>query len=116
MNIYELISKSESEISNDYLAEKVRESYNRYKLHVEENTPRWQEEGLEMKNMREKLGLSQKHLGEFVGVSPQTIAKMEKGKPVRSRKMLMTSCKTIMDYASSERESDIDLFEGVYVQ
>lgn len=114
MNIYQLLG--EKEVSNDYLAEKLRESYNRYKEYVEENTPLWQQEGAEMRNKREEQRLSQKYLGELVGVSSQTIARMEQGKPVRSRKMLITACKTIMNLTSLEEQSNIDLFEDLSVQ
>ena len=75
MNIYQLLG--EKEVSNDYLAEKLRESYNRYKEYVEENTPLWRKEGVEMRNKREEQGISQRYLGELVGVSSQTIARME---------------------------------------
>lgn len=121
MNIYELISKSEFEISNDYLAEQLRKSYIRYKEYVTKNTPSWQQEGAEMRAIREEHGISQRYLGELVGVSSQTIAKMEKGKPIRSRIMLITSCKTVMSLLPveeqlEEEQSDMDLFDGLNVQ
>lgn len=114
MNIYQLLG--EKEVSNDYLAEKLRESYNRYKEYVEENTPLWRKEGVEMRNKREEQGISQRYLGELVGVSSQTIARMEQGKPVRSRKLLVTACRTIMDYIYSNQQSDIEILEEFSVQ
>ena len=121
MTIYSLLSEENKTVSNDYLAEQLRESYRRYKKYVAKNTPLWQKEGAEMKAIREEQGISQKYLGELVGVSSQTIAKMEKGKPVRSRIMLITSCKTVMkllppEEQLEEEQSDIDLFDGLTVQ
>ena len=121
MTIYSLLSGENKTVSNDYLAEQLRESYRRYKKYVAKNTPLWQKEGAEMKAIREEQGISQKYLGELVGVSSQTIAKMEKGKPVRSRIMLITSCKTVMkllppEEQLEEEQSDIDLFDGLTVQ
>lgn len=121
MTIYSLLSEENKTVSNDYLAEQLRESYRRYKKYVAKNTPLWQQEGAEMRAIREEQGISQKYLGELVGVSSQTIAKMEKGKPVRSRIMLITSCKTVMkllppEEQLEEEQSDIDLFDGLTVQ
>ncbi len=121
MTIYNLLSEENKTVSNDYLAEQLRESYRRYKKYVAKNTPLWQKEGAEMRAIREEQGISQKYLGELVGVSSQTIAKMEKGKPVRSRIMLITSCKTVMkllppEEQLEEEQSDIDLFDGLTVQ
>ena len=120
MTIYSLLSEENKTVSNDYLAEQLRESYSRYKEYVAKNTPLWQQEGAEMRAIREEQGLSQKHLGELVGVSSQTIARMEKGKPVRSRIMLITSCKTVMkllppEEQLEEEQSDMDLFDGLTV-
>ena len=121
MTIYSLLSEENKTVSNDYLAEQLRESYRRYKKYVAKNTPLWQKEGAKMRAIREEQGISQKYLGELVGVSSQTIAKMEKGKPVRSRIMLITSCKTVMklllpEEQLEEEESDMDLFDGLTVQ
>ena len=121
MTIYSLLSEENKTVSNDYLAEQLRESYRRYKKYVAKNTPLWQKEGVKMRAIREEQGISQKYLGELVGVSSQTIAKMEKGKTVRSRIMLITSCKTVMkllppEEQLEEEQSDIDLFDGLTVQ
>jgi DNA-binding XRE family transcriptional regulator len=43
-------------------------------------------EGQEIKKMREKLGLTQKELGDLIGASRETIINYEKGKPIPKSK------------------------------
>ena len=85
----------------------VRKNYEEYLRKIEENTPYWQEEGESFRRARQALNISQRELAEGIGVNPITVGKYEKGKPVRSRKMLRQSGISVMELTQLKRENEL---------
>ena len=101
------INKYGKEMSDAELGAVVRKNHKKYMKNVEENTPYWQEEGEAFRKARQALNISQRELAEGIGVSPITVGKYEKGKPVRSRKMLRQSGISVMELTQLKREKEL---------
>lgn len=101
------INKYGKEMSDAELGAVVRKNHKKYMKKVEENTPYWQEEGEAFRKARQALNISQRELAEGIGVSPITVGKYEKGKPVRSRKMLRQSGISVMELTQLKREKEL---------
>lgn len=102
------MNKYGKEMSDAELGAIVRKNHNEYMKSIEENTPRWQEEGKAFRKARQGLNISQRDLAEGIGVSPVTVGKYEKGKPVRSRKMLRQSGISVMKLIQLKREAELN--------
>lgn len=85
------------EISNSELGAMIRDAHQKHLEYVESMRPIWEEEGRELRNIRENLNISRNEISERVGVCTQVIAKFEKGKSVRSRNMLKQSYQTSLE-------------------
>lgn len=102
------INKYGKEMSDAELGAIVRKNHNEYLKTIEKNTPLWQEEGETFRKARQALSISQREMAEGIGVSPITVGKYEKGKPVRSRKMLRQSGINVMKLIQLKREKDLN--------
>lgn len=101
------INKYGKEMSDAELGAVVRKNHREYLKTIEKNTPLWQEEGESFRQARQALNISQRELAEGIGVSPMTVGKYEKGKPVRSRKMLRQSGINVMELTQLKREKEL---------
>ena len=54
------------------------------------------------------MNISQRELAAGIGVSAMTVGKYEKGKPVRSRKMLRQSGIGVMELTQLKREKELN--------
>ena len=90
--------------SNAELGAKVREAYENYQQYVEANRETWKREGAELREIRKTMDISQCAMSQLIGVNPNTFAKMEKGEPVRSRKMMKQACKTAIKFIDAQRQ------------
>lgn len=102
--IYSHMSKYGEEISNEELGKRVRYSFERHQQYVEQHRSEWEEKGKEFRRERENRNLSRADISEFIGISPQTLYKLEKGKSVRSRRMLEQSFQTALRCIDLERQ------------
>lgn len=112
MPLAAFIAKYDGSVSDTELVAKLRESQKRYQEYVEANRPRWQEEGIVFKKVRETMGITQKELSELIGISPQTLGRLEKGEPVRSRKMMKQSCQTALNLVDLQRKETVNRLEA----
>ena len=112
MPLATLMKQKEQELSDIEIGKKVRISWFKYQEYVAENTPLWQQEGDELREKRKAKKISQKELSEHVGVCPQTLAKLEKGEPVRSRKMMKQSYETSCELITLKREQTLNSIEN----
>ena len=102
------MNKCGKEMSNAELGAFIRKSHEEYLKTVEENTPYWQEEGEAFRKVRQALNISRRELAKGIGVSTITLGKYEKGKPVRSRKMLRQSGISVMELTQLKREKELN--------
>ena len=102
------MEKYGKEMSDAELGAVVRKNHNEYLKKIEENTPYWQEEGEAFRKARQALNISQRELAAGIGVSAMTVGKYEKGKPVRSRKMLRQSGINVMELTQLKREKELN--------
>lgn len=98
------LSKYKDTISATELRAVVLESQKRYEEYVEAHRPIWQEEGALLKEVRETMGVTQKSLSDLIDISTQTLRRLEKGEPVRSRKMMKQSCQTALNLVDMQRK------------
>ena len=98
------LSEQEEELCAEEFLYKYRKACSEYEKYIEENTPRWRQEGAQKRKRREDCGISRRELSEKMGVSEQTIAKFERGEPVRSRRMFSVAYDTAIDLILLERE------------
>ena len=90
--------------SDSELGAKVREAYENYQKYVEANKETWQREGAELREVRKIMDISQCTMSQLIGVHPNTLAKMERGEPVRSRKMMKQACNTAIKFVDAHRQ------------
>ena len=102
------MNKYGKEMNDAELGAFIRKSQEEYMKSVEENTPYWQEEGETFRKARQALNISQRELAAGIGVSAMTVGKYEKGKPVRSRKMLRQSGINVMELTQLKREKELN--------
>ena len=105
--IYSHISKYGEEISNEELGKRVKYSFERHQQYVEQHRAEWEEKGKEFRHERESRNISRIDISELIGTSPQTLSKLEKGKSVRSRRMLEQSFQTALRYIDLERQLNV---------
>lgn len=96
------------DITNEELGAILKANHEKYLERVALLTPQWIHEGLKLKKIRKHLNITQKEISENVGVSSQVVAKLEKGKPVRSRKMLKQSYQTALKCIQLQRSKIIN--------
>ena len=106
------MAQKEQELSNSEIGRKVRISWFKYQEYVEENTPLWQLEGIRLREKRKARKISQKELSQYIGICTQTLAKLEKGEPVRSRKMMKQSYETSCELITLKREQGLNSIEN----
>lgn len=72
------------------------------------NQPQWKQTGLILKAMRFALEVSQKTIGDKIGVSVSVIAKLERGKPIKRRRLVETSYRTALEAIKLEKQKSLD--------
>ena len=112
MPLVAFLSGNEDTIGDAELGARIKESRKRYQEYVEANKPRWQEEGALFKKVREKMGVTQRELSELIGISAQTLGRLEKGEPVRSRKMMKESSRTALNLIDVQRKEAVNRLEA----
>ena len=105
--IYSHMSKYREEISNEELGKRVKHSFERHQQYVEQHRTEWEEKGKEFRRERERRNISRDYISGLIGISPQTLSKLEKGKSVRSRRMLEQSFQTALRYIDLERQLNV---------
>lgn len=85
------------DITDEELGARIKANHEKYLERVALQTPQWIQEGLKLKE-----------ISENVGVSSQVVAKLEKGKPVRSRKMLKQSYQTALKFIQLQRSNIVN--------
>ena len=78
-------------LSNEQLGAKIRENHQKHLERIAEMTPVWEKEGLELRERRTRLNISQKQIGQSIGVNTRVISKLENGKYIDRRKLVITS-------------------------
>ena len=111
MPLAAFIARYDESVSDTELGAKLRESQKRYQEYVEANRPIWKEEGIMFKKVRETMGVTQRELSELIGISPQTLGRLEKGEPVRSRKMMIESSRTALNLVDLQRKEAVNRLE-----
>ena len=106
------MAQKEHELSDSEIGRKVRVSWFKYQEYVEENTPLWQLEGIKLRGKRKARKISQKDLSQCIGICTQTLAKLEKGEPVRSRKMMKQFYETSCELIKLKREQGLNSIEN----
>lgn len=112
MPLAAFIARYDESVSDTELGASIRESQKRYQEYVALNRPRWQEEGALFKKVRETMGVTQRELSELIGISAQTLGRLEKGEPVRSRKMMIESSRTALNLVDLQRKEAVNLLEA----
>lgn len=102
------INKYGKEMSDAELGAVVRKNHREYLKTIEKNTPLWQQEGETFRKARQALNISRREIAEGIGVSPITVGKYEKGKPVRSRNMLRQSGISVMELTQLRRDKELN--------
>lgn len=90
-------------MSDEALGAKLRRNMEKRREYVAQQTPFWQKEGALMQATRTGMGISQREVSEMIGVSTQTLRKLERGQSVRSRKMMKQSYETAIDFINLKR-------------
>ena len=101
------MNKHGEELSDAALGAIVRKNHEEYMKLVAANTEKWQQEGESFRKARQALSITQKEIAEGIGVSTITVSNYEKGKPVRSRKMLRRSGITVMELEQLKRSKEL---------
>ncbi len=57
-------------------------------VHAANHAQEWRETGRQLQSLREQAGVTRTALAKALGVSPQRIARLEQGLPVRDAKLL----------------------------
>lgn len=102
------VNKFGREMSDAELGAFVRKNHKKYLRTIEKNTPLWQQEGETFRKARQALNISRREIAEGIGVSPITVGKYEKGKPVRSRNMLRQSGISVMELTQLRRDKELN--------
>ena len=102
------INKYGKEMSDAELGAVVRKNHREYLKTIEKNTLLWQQEGETFRKARQALNISRREIAEGIGVSPITVGKYEKGKPVRSRNMLRQSGISVMELTQLRRDKELN--------
>ena len=102
------INKYGKEMSDAELGAVVRKNHREYLKTIEKNTPLWQQEGETFRKARQALNISRREIADGIGVSPITVGKYEKGKPVRSRNMLRQSGISVMELTQLRRDKELN--------
>ena len=103
-------------MTNEMLGARVRRNVEKHRAYVEAHTPIWQKEGAVMQTTRIGMGITQCAVGELIGVSTQTIRKLERGQSVRSRKMMKQSYETAIDFIDMKRKLSLQQFKAILEQ
>lgn len=104
--------KDIEKMTDEDLGRRVRENQMKRRKYVEENTPLWIKEGAELRTIRESQKISQKELSELIGVCPQTLGRLENGKPIIRRYSVQKSYKTAMELISLRRDVGLKKYES----
>ena len=75
----------------------------KHREYVIQQTPFWEEEGKLLKYVRTTYGITQKEVSDRIGVSVQTIHKLESGKSVRCRKMMIKSYESALELTELQK-------------
>lgn len=102
MSVYDLIE--ETLISDKSLGRKIKCAHEKHLENVKKNKPLWEEEGRKLRDKRELHEISRLELSEWIGICEQTIAKLESGRYVRSRKILVGSYKMAIELITNGRK------------
>ena len=100
-------------MTNEMLGARVRRNVEKHRAYVEAHTPIWQKEGAVMQATRIGMGITQCAVSELIGVSTQTIRKLERGQSVRSRKMMKQSYETAIDCIEMKRKLSLQQFKAM---
>ena len=99
-------------MTDEDLGRLIRENQMKRRKYIEENTPLWIKEGAKMRARRESQKISQKELSELIGVCPQTLGRLENGKPIIRRYSVQKSYQTAMELISLRREGKFKKYES----
>lgn len=91
-------------INDTELGAKIIEAYEACKRSSKVKEPIRAAEGAKLKEQRERLHISRRKMSEWIGVSEQTVANMEKGKPVQSPNILIQSYKHGLEHIHTKSD------------
>ena len=70
------------------IGRRVLASQERYRKYVEEHTKEWQDTGTKLRNARDSLNVSRSQMRTLIKISEATIARLERGLPIKARKIV----------------------------
>jgi len=86
------------------IGKRVLASQERYRQYVEEHTKEWQDTGTKLRNARDTLNFSRRQMRSLIGISEATIARLERGLPIKARNIVEHAYRTALRLVQLQRQ------------
>lgn len=91
-------------MNSNSLSTKIEQYYEKKRQEYQENKRRWEKEGSNAQRQRVALKISRRELAKKIGFCDKTIAKYEKGLPIRKRKIMEVVFQTGLECIALKRQ------------
>lgn len=86
------------------IGKRVLASQDRHRKHIQEHTKEWQDTGTKLRNARDSLNVSRRQMRSLIGISEATIARFERGLPVKARNIVEHAYRTALRLVQLQRQ------------
>ena len=100
-----MLKEKINDLTDAELGAKVREAHKKHERYKEIMKPTWQQEGKELRAIREGLRIPRRKVSECLGTCLDVVAKLEKGEYIQRRNLVKNSYITALNYLQMLRES-----------
>ena len=89
------------------IGKRVLASQERHRKYVEEHTKEWQDIGTKLRNARDSLNVSRRQMRSLIGISEATIARFERGLPIKARKIVEAAYRNALRLIQLQRQQSL---------
>ena len=89
------------------IGNRVLASQARHRQYVAEHAQEWQDTGTRFRNARDALNISRRQMRPLIGISEATIARFERGRPIKARTIVEAAYRTALNLVQLQREQSL---------
>ena len=89
------------------IGNRVLASQARHRQYIAEHAQEWQNTGTRFRNARDALNISRRQMRPLIGISEATIARFERGRPIKARTIVEAAYRTALRLVQLQQQMSL---------
>lgn len=89
------------------IGNRVLASQARHRQYIAEHAQEWQDTGTRFRNARDALNISRRQMRPLIGISEATIARFERGRPIKARTIVEAAYRTALRLVQLQQQMSL---------